>query len=753
MTLERSSAAAYTDPVASVRDEDEVDLAQLLASVWAGRYILAAFVAAFAVLGALYYIAAAPVYETIGLVQVEQDSQSPTADAAALGTLSAMLGAPTETESEIQILQSQMVLGAVIKALNLEIDAQPKYLPLFGQFVARKHANAQAPVAPLLGLKSYAWGGESITVTKFDVPATLLDAKFTLTAIGADRFVLRDANDNIVIKDGRVGVEAQAPTADGPLKIFVQDLRARPDTCFVVVKWAMEDVLRNLRNQLQIVEQGKQSGIIGLTADGPSPSYVAAVVQQIEDAYVRQNVQRRSAEAQQSLNFLKQQLPEIKERVDAAQAKLNAYQVQRGSVNVTKETDLILQQAVDLETQRLQLVAQKEQALQRFTAQHPVVQALDAQIKNLDAEEADIKKRSQALPSTQQEVLSLMRDLEVNEQLYTTLLNSSQQLQVAKAGTVGNVRIIDEPLTPRKPVKPKFTLVVALSIVLGLILGTAWLFLRRALFRGVDRPDEIERALGLSTYAAVPYSAGQKRLARAARAKAPGSHILAALEPDNVAVEALRSLRTSLQFALLEAGNNLIALSGPTPGLGKSFVSINLACVLAQGGKRVVVIDGDLRRGHLHKYVGAAAAPGLSDYIAGDVELPAVLKPTQVKGLTLLANGTTPPNPAELLMHDRFTALLQQLSHEYDLVIIDTPPILPVADASIIGRSAGCVFLILKEGEHPMRSIDESLRRFRQAGVQIRGVIFNQVGAAGGGYSYYNTYSYSYKSRYKSEVR
>jgi tyrosine-protein kinase Etk/Wzc len=421
-------------------------------------------------------------------------------------------------------------------------------------------------------------------------------------------------------------------------------------------------------------------------------------------------------------------------------------------VDVTKETELVLQQSVDLETARLQLVQQRQQALQRFTPEHPAIKAIDSQIRGIEQEQADIKKRSTSLPETQQEVLSLMRDLEVNTQIYTTLLNSTQELQVTKAGTVGNVRIIDYPLVPDKRAKPKAVLVLAISFVLGVFLGVAYLFVRKVLFHGVDRPDEIEQAFGLATYAAIPFAAAQRRMAKGLRKGDTGRHhILAMVDPADVSIEALRSFRTSLQFALMEAPNNIVMITGPTPDLGKSFVSINLGAVLAASGKKVVIIDADLRRGHLHKYIGARAAPGLSDYIAGNADISAVVRNTPVAGLGIVVNGTTPPNPAELLMNDRFGQLLKTLSKMHDLVIIDTPPILPVTDAGIVGRHAGSVFMILKEGEHPLRMIEESIRRLRQAGVILRGAIFNQVGARGGGYGGY--YGYSYQNRYSAERR
>ena len=737
---------------AVVEDQDELDLGQLFSVLWAGRWVIVLFTFVACLLGITYLISARPIYEANGLVQVEQDGKNMNR---AMGELASLFGAPMETEAEIQILRSRMVLNKVVDNLNLLVRAEPAYFPIFGSFIARKRGGGTTGTLaePLFG-NGYAWSSEKLEVGTFEVPPTWLGQTFTVVATSQNGFELSDP-EGVPVLSGKVGEVASADTPYGRIVFFVRELVGNPGTRYSVTKNARADVLAGLGDSLNVSEQGKQSGVIKLSVEWASAATAADIVRQIQDAYVRQNVERRSAEAAQSLEFLQQQLPEIKGRVDAAQAKLNNYQSRQGSVDVNKETELVLEQSVSIETKRLELMGQRQQAIQRFTPQHPVVQALDAQIRSLETEQGAIKKRTEMLPETQQEVLSLMRDLEVNTQIYTSLLNSSQELQVAKAGTVGNVRIIDYPMVPSKKSKPKSALVAAISVLLGSALGIGYIFLRKALFRGVDNPDDVERLFGLPTYAAIPYTTSQTRIVGALRRKQVGQQLLAEIEPDNVAIEALRSLRTSLQFALLEAPNNLIMFTGPTAGLGKSFISMNLACVLAKSGKRVIVVDGDLRRGRLHKYFAALAAPGVTDFVAGNADLKSILRDTSVANLRLVTNGTSPPNPSELLLHDRFLQLMETLSQSADFVIIDTPPVLPVTDASVIGRMAGCVLLVLKEGAHPMRSVEETVRRLRQGGVQVKGTVFNQVGQRGGGYYgyYYSSYGYTYNSKYSSEKR
>lgn len=722
---------------------EEISLRELFDLVWSGRWVIAAVAIGFLCFGVFYALISTPIYSADGLVQVEQEDKSL---ASSLDNLSMLLegGGAVQTPAEIAIINSRMVLGEVAEQLRLRIVAKPHTFPIVGDAIFRFRSQLDAPADPVLGLASYAWGGEKISITAFEAGRSSQDQIFTLLAT-ENGFDLLDPDGNKVL-DGKVGVSSKGKTIAGDsIRIFVQSLVARPGTRFDVMLRSEQKMFDYMADRLSVTEQSKDSGIIQISYLDESPHLVAKVVSSIEEAYLRQNVERRSEEAQQSLDFLNRQLPEVRAKVDKAQEALNAYQSKEGSADVQKETEIILDQAVNLETQRLALTQQREAALQQFTPKHPVIVGLDEQIGSLDSEIAKIKGRVEALPLRQQEIFSLMRDLDVNTQLYTALLNSSQELQVTKAGTVGNVRIIDKALLPNQPSKPNKSLIVLASTILGGLAGVALIFLQRALLQGVDRPEEIERTLGLPTYASIPFSSQQKKLADEMRKRRIQNGILASLDGADLSIEALRSLRTSLHFAMLEATNNVLMLTSPAPNIGKSFISMNLGAVLALSGKTVVVVDGDLRRGRLHDYVRGEASPGVSEVVAGLVSSVQVMRSTSVEGLTLISRGAAPPNPAEILLNGKFVELIESLSKTHDYVIVDTPPVLPVADPSIVGRLAGTTFVVLKAAEHPMRTIEETVRRLNTAGVDVRGVLFNQVGAKVGshGYGYYG-YSYGY---------
>jgi tyrosine-protein kinase Etk/Wzc len=338
-----------------------------------------------------------------------------------------------------------------------------------------------------------------------------------------------------------------------------------------------------------------------------------------------------------------------------------------------------------------------------------------------------------------------MEDMQVSNRTYTGLLDQAQQLEIARAGTVGNVRIVDTAAVDiTQPVKPKKAIVIIGGTFLGALLAVAFIFLRQMLNRGVEDPANIEE-LGLPVYASIPLSEGERGISlKGLHQHGDGrQHLLAVASPADLATEALRSLRTSLHFARLEAKNNLLMISGSSPDAGKTFVSANLAAVIAQAGQTVLLIDADMRKGSQHKVLGGRPENGLSELISGQIDLDAAIRQVAgVEKLHFIARGKVPPNPSELLMHTGFTDLLRQVLPLYDLVIIDTPPILAVTDAAVIGHHAGTSLLVVRFGLNQVREIALAKQRFEQNGVQIKGAIFNAVERRSAGYYSYGYYEY-----------
>ena len=723
--------------------EDEIDLRELLGVLIDRKWWIIGTTALFFIVGAAYALLASPVYQAQSMVQVE--SKVP-----AIPGISdlASMGAPTSAAAttEVALLTSRTVIGTAVDQLQLDTVITPRRFPLVGEYFARKFKpeTPDAVAPPRFGASSYGWGGEAVQIHRLDVPAQMIGAPLVLQAGAAGSFVLYDDEGEEILR-GQAGKAAEGRG----VTLEVVALRANPDTRFDVVKLRRFDVVSGLQQAVQAVEQGKESGILQLSYENEDPMLAEAVIARVADAYVRQNVERSSAEAASQLDFVREQLPVVRRQVEQAQVAMTAYQSKANSVDITMQTKGLLDQEVAVEASIQQLRLKQAEMDRSFTREHPAYRALLSQISSLEGRKVGFQRQVGQLPDTQQELLRLTRDLQVSNEMYTALLNQAQQLDVARAGAVGNVRIVDPAAVDiAHPVKPRKSLIVAIATLLGAFLATAFVFLQRMLNPGIEDPAVIEE-LGLPVYAAIPLSVSTtlpklRKGKHGTRVVADGrQHLLAVSSPADPTVEALRSLRTSLHFAMLEAKNNILTISGPRPGVGKTFVSSNLGAVIAQAGQRVLVIDADMRKGTLHKLLGISHQKGLSDVLGGKLAIEAAIHPVPgLDNMHYMVRGDIPPNPAELLMHPRFQQMLESLSAQYDLIIVDTPPILAVTDAALVATHAGSSLLVTRFGVNQAKEILLTLQRFEQNGVQIKGAIFNAVEKRATGYYSYGYYEY-----------
>ncbi|WP_333710549.1 polysaccharide biosynthesis tyrosine autokinase [Malikia spinosa] len=726
-------------------EDDSISLLDLLDVVIEQRWLIGAVTAAAIAIGGSYALTATPIYEANTLIQVEDSKGSSLGGL--IGDAGNLFDIKSPATAEIEILRSRLVVGQAVSNLQLDLNVTPKYLPVLGRWLSRRATEPSSP--GFLGMDGYVSGNEALQVARFEVPKALEGQRFSVK-LTANGYALHSA-DGQALGQAAFGAPLGFSLMGNQGELLVASAVGQPGAEFYVSKRSHLAVTEGLQADLKIAEQGKQSGVLRSSLQGAEPEQISRILNEVGTLYVRQNVERKAAEAEKSIAFLNSQLPDLRKELEASEGKFNQFRSQQGTFDLDSEAKAMLGQGVELKVKLLEAQQKRKELETRFTAQHPSVQALDNQIQALQREIGGLDGKAKSFPSTQQDLLRLTRDVKVNSELYTNLLNSFQQLRLVKEGKVGNVRIVDTAVAPEKPVKPQRGLVLALSGVLGLLVGLGLAFLRNSLKPGIKSADELEQALGLHVFATVPKSAVQQQLAVQIVAKKPGVHLLAAVKPDEPAIESLRSLRTALQFAMLDARNNIVLITGPTPGIGKSFTSANFAAVLAAAGKRVLLIDGDMRKGHIHQFFGMERGMGLSEVIAGSQTLAQTLHRQLLPGLDFLSTGTTPPNPAELLMAPSVQQLLQGASQQYDIVIIDTPPVLAVADTAVLAPQAGTVFLIARSEITALGEVQESLKRLTQAGVAVKGAIFNGLDLSkrryGHGYGYgYKRYGYRYQA-------
>ncbi|CAH5639717.1 polysaccharide biosynthesis tyrosine autokinase [Klebsiella quasipneumoniae subsp. similipneumoniae] len=709
----------------SPQDSDEIDLGRIIGEILDHRKLIIAVTAVVTFVALVYVLLATPVYQANALIQIEQKQGN-----AILNSLSQMLpDSQPQSAPEISLLQSRMILGKTIDDLNLQYKIEQKHFPVLGAGLSR-----------LLGLNE-----GSVDVKKLYIPSNGDESQDILLKI-LDERRYQIVTDNITI-NGTVGTLLN----NNGISILIDKINADPGTEFYIRYETKLKKIDDLQKKFNVADQGKDTGMLNLTLVGEDPKLIREILNSISQNYLAQNVERQAAQDAKSLEFLNEQLPKVRSDLDAAEDKLNNYRKQKDSVDLTMEAKSILDQIVNVDNQLNSLTFREAEVSQLYTKEHPTYKALMEKKKTLQEEKAKLNKRVSSMPSTQQEVLRLSRDVESGRAVYLQLLNRQQELNIAKSSAIGNVRIIDQAITEPKPIQPKSLIVVAVGILAGLFISIGIVLIKVYLRRGIESPEQLEE-MGINVYASIPVSEWLTKNSSKIKLKKNESEKLLAIEnPADLAVEAIRSLRTSLHFAMMEAKNNVLMISGASPNAGKTFISTNLSATIASTGKKVLFIDADLRKGYVHKMLGGQNIHGLSDVLSGQSSVESVIERIPSAEFDYIGRGQVPPNPAELLMHRRFEALLKWASDNYELVIIDTPPILAVTDAAIIGRYAGTTLLVARFEENTAKEIAVSVKRFEQSGVLVRGCILNGVvKKASSYYGYgYNHYGYSYDNQKK----
>ncbi|HAV5984679.1 MULTISPECIES: tyrosine-protein kinase Wzc [Serratia] len=705
---------------------DDIDIGHLLGSLVDHRWLLIGITTLFAVIGIVYSLFSTPIYESDALIQVEKNTGS-----SILSNLSETLSTGnTGSIAEMELIQSRMVTGKTVHDLNLDSIVEQNYFPIFGKGWARLNGEVPAELA----------------LSRFSVPEYLQGKSILLTFVDNKNYILNYDGQDIL--SGQVGVLA----SKNNVTLLISGFKGKPGTEFSITKNPFLNAVNQLVKNLSVVDKGKDSGVLNLSYTGEDPKLVRKTLDSISNNYLLQNVERKSEEAARSLTFLKEQLPNVRSTLDDAENKLNLFRQQNDSVDLSLEAKSVLDTMVATETQLNELTFREAEISKLYTKEHPAYRALLEKRKTLEQEKNKLNKRVSTMPKTQQEIIRLTRDVDAGKEIYMQLLNKQQELSITKASTVGNVRIIDPAITQPKPVKPRKALVILLATILGGMISVTIVLVKTMVHKGIEAPDELEQQ-GINVYASIPLSEWQQKidresiLRRKRKSNTDSSSLLATSNPTDLAIEAVRSLRTSLHFAMLEAKNNVLMISGASPNIGKTFVSTNLAVVISQSERKVLVIDADMRKGYSHKLLGTGWENGLSDILSMQVSIDRAIRKTFIPGMDFIPRGQIPPNPSELLMSSRFNELIDWASKNYDLVLIDTPPILAVTDAAIIGHHAGTSLMIARFGMNTVKEIEVSIRRFEQNGVDIRGVILNAVEKRAS--SYYGDYGY-YQYEYRS---
>ncbi|MFM0322227.1 polysaccharide biosynthesis tyrosine autokinase [Caballeronia glebae] len=766
------------------KDDGEFTASDMLRLLRDHLGILFLFIGITAALATAYAFLARPIYSSDVVVRV--DPPDPNAlGIAPQNQMQMQQAQPTASQlapAEISVMQSRSVLEPVVKQFRFDIKVKPDTFPVLGQ-IADLFAKKGHLSPAWFGLDSYGWGGESLQIGRLDVPPALEDQKLDFVLLDNNQYELRDPDGAMLVR-GTIG----RPASANGVSILVNGALGHPGVHFDVTRLNTLDAIALMKKSMKVAESAKDTGVVQITFNADDPALTADVANALGQAYLTAAVQARQANDTKTLEFIRGELPRLESDLRRAEGNLSAFRSKSQSVQPLNEAQAYLQGSIVSMQQLATLKLQRTQALQRFQPNSPQVVNLSQQISELEASNKQIQQRFDSMPASERQNATLTRDARVAETIYMGMVNKAQELSVRRASTSGGAHIVDNALRPYRPVKPNKSLVIAAGTGLGFFIGTFFIFLRRHAMIGVTDPMFVERHLSVPVLGEVLYSRQQAMLDHEI-AVSPVEHapltysgaqnggppkalphihlpehdafamphvadtdrdarVLATRFPHDPAVEALRAVRTELYRDLANAPNNIVMLTGPIPSAGKSFVAANLSVLLAEIGLRVLLIDGDMRRGHIASFFKQSNPGGLSEVLKGELALGDAIRYVGVPGLSFMSCGGYPENPSELLMMPGFRNMLARMSDQFDLVIVDTPPFLVVTDAAIVASDAGSTVLVLRSGIQSEEEIEETVKKVQRSGGRLVGSVFNAIPRRPS-----NRRSYGYAAAYTSTFK
>ena len=740
---------------ASKDDNDEIDLMALLFTIFRGWKIIVFFAVLGLLIGILYSRYINPTYKSDALIQIEENSQG----IAALGeSISELVGSEvSKAETEAELIRSRMILEPVVNLLHLRIRLSD---PNVGYIDKIENDSTNTQLNNPEGVSLNTKDGQ-VRISQFNVSQAYLNQTFTLTK-SATGFVLTNGFDEF---KGQIGQPHKFKGVDGQIHITVTELPTE-NYPINISKQSIKAATDAINTALSVAERGQKTGIIEMSMTGNNQQQVTSILNQIVLSYVDQNQSRGSEETTRTLNFMETQIPALKKRLEDSEAVFNEFRKKYGTIDVSKEAELLLGENSQIDAQLNELKLKKADLTTFYTEEHPLVIQINEQLAVLNSRKQEIDDTIAGLPEIQREFLKLSEDTAINREIYLTLLKNYEQLKIVKAGQIGFARIIDLPISTFNAIAPKKLLIMTLALLVGTMLGAMLVLLKSLLRNVVKDPERLEVKTGVPVIATIPRS---PLLSRLSKNKKATDRMLAHVDHSSLSYEAIKSLRTNLIFGMPQEGlavhsAKVILITGESPGVGKSFISANLSEVFAQLNKKILVIDADMRLGEMHKMFNMSQDNGLADYLSQDnnrllpvdgiqegavsnLDIANFIHPTAMDHIDFIPRGKHPHNPASLLLNDNFGQLMVELKSQYDYIIIDSPPVLAASDAIVLGQYADKVLMVTRYDDSIEGQLVYAIKQMNKANIQVDGIILNDVQQGlMSKYSYHYSYAYGNKN-------
>ena len=767
-------------------DTDEIDLKEVFRTLRKYKKSIFAITLIFLIFGSVYAYYKPNIYASQSTVEVLSNDKNvnPT------DVMMKAFGASNESiDNEQEVIQSRSVIQKALKTLNLQTryyayNALGKKTELYkdSPFIV----TAENLDDDIYGKKLELLPQTADSFRLVIKPVSLFSLKGILDKLGIKH--LKEYEKISYDKVHKYGEKIETPW----FTIRVDKIRDMDAKKYSFNFIYPDDLYDTFAGGLKVSVASEYSTIMKLDYSDNVALRAQDILNAITHVYIQNGIDDKTQSAKQTLGFIDSQLDKINSSLTASALKLQNYKMHHRVVNLVSKVELDVDSAAKYQAEQTKLQTEinilanlqrylrqnkdlrgltlgtinfadkglatlvsnlqkltdeKSLLLVDYTQYHPEVikltrsialtkkaikQALSSALSQLRQRNRDLKhtiaqytQTIKALPSQEKQLAELSRPLKVNEDVYKYLLQRKAETAILKSSTIADAKIIDPARVDYFPIKPKRKLIVLVSLILGLIVGIAQAFLRNYFVNTVQNVEEVEHLTSLPVYGVIPLN--NNKLSK------------------NVYSEAIRNIRTNLQFLPGHENNKVIAITSSVSGEGKTTLTAALADILAKGNKKVIALDLDMRKASLHKALEVNNNVGMSHYLTGQNTLSEVIKPTGIFGLDIITAGQLPPNPSELILSVEYQNLLRMLRDEYDYIVIDTPPIGLVTDATIIMNYSDISFAVVRAG-YTRREFVKNIDRIAHEHSHNRvGIILNCALIGGEyGYGYGANYAYGY---------
>lgn len=691
-------------------------------------------------------------------------------------------------KNEIFILSSKRLMLRVVEKLHLDID----YTIEAGLHIKSLYGDKELPFEVLFQSKCKGKALQTFKVTKKDAN--------TVTLKG-----LHDKKGNeLPDKDVQLGQMVQTPY--GQLCVVRgQQFGAWTDETITVSRMSIKNAATRFIGELAVSEYDKETSLIVLNCSDNNVERADHILACLYDTYKEDVVDNKNRVAQNTARFIDERIQIIGRELSSVENQLASFKKRNKLVDFTQSSQIVLnatndarQQSLQLETQlnvarylsdylhshsnnhdlipalnmqdasfntqigkyndvmnqRNQMVANSsdKQAivaeLDRQLAQmrqtiasslKSYVNSIELRLRDAQANESALTGQVSGAPDQEKKGLDIQRQQSLKEALYTYLLNKREEVALQQAINEANVRLVEGPIGGEAPIKPKSAMIMLVALIIGLAIPTAILWIKRMLDVTVHGRKDIEEATTIPVLGEVPIDKDFNG----------DNTLISSLASDSPMVEAFRILRFALGY--MRQNPKVLVSTSTTPGQGKSFVTRNMAIILAMAGKKVVVIDADIRKRTLS--AAFRHTIGLTAYLSDDyTQVGDIIKKDGIsKGVDFIPAGHMPPNPSELLMSNRLDELVKRLRSEYDYVLFDTTPMLSVADANIVNRVADSTIFVIRVGVQERAFLPELEHMYQDHRFKSLSIVLNGVDPERGYHGYGYGYGYAYDKHSKSK--